>query len=61
MIARTGRLLDAKIVRSCGTPTLDQGVLDALRKYSPYPPLPSEIPGLNATLKLPVVVTADSR
>ena len=61
VIARSGELLDAKIVRSSGAAVLDQGVLDAVRKSSPYARLPPEIPGMNAMFKLPVIVTADGR
>ncbi len=61
VIARSGQLLDAKIVRSSGTVALDQGVLDAVRKSSPYARLPPEIPGMNAMFKLPVVVSSEGR
>ena len=58
-VARDGRLLDAKIVRSSGTPALDKGALDALRKSSPYARLPPEIPGMNATFKLSINVRSE--
>jgi TonB family protein len=61
VIARSGELLDSKIVHSSGASVLDQGVLDAVRKSSPYARLPPEIPGMNAIFKLPVLVSADGR
>lgn len=59
VLARSGQLLDAKIVRSSGTAVFDQGVLDAVRKSSPYERLPPEIPGMNAIFKLSLVVSAE--
>lgn len=53
-IARDGRLLDVAMVRSSGLPSLDTGVMDTIRRASPYPPLPGDISGNSHTFLLPV-------
>ncbi|HTR84081.1 MAG TPA: TonB family protein [Reyranella sp.] len=45
VIARDGRLVDVSIVKSSGSVTVDKGLIEAARAGSPYPPLPSELPG----------------
>lgn len=55
VIARDGKLLDVRVVRSSGFPALDKGVVEGLRAGSPYAPLPADIPGDRATFNLPVV------
>lgn len=53
-ISRDGRLLDVAIERSSGLPSLDNGVMDTIRRASPYPPLPADITGDRHTFQLPV-------
>ncbi len=44
-IGRDGHLLEATVLRSSGVPALDQGMIEAIKTASPYPPLPGDIPG----------------
>ena len=53
-IARDGRLLNVVLERSSGLSSLDAGVMDTIRRASPYPPLPADIPGSSHTFQLPV-------
>jgi protein TonB len=53
-IARDGRLIDVVMVRSSGLASLDAGVLETIRRASPYPPLPAAISGDRHTFQLPV-------
>jgi protein TonB len=53
-IGRDGRLIDASIIKSSGVIALDRGLLEALRAASPYPPLPSEIPGDRVSYTQPI-------
>lgn len=53
-ISRDGRLLDVAIERSSGLTSLDHGVMDTIRRASPYPPLPADITGDRHTFQLPV-------
>lgn len=53
-IARDGRLVDVVMERSSGLASLDAGVLETIRRASPYPPLPADIPGDRHTFQLPV-------
>ncbi|SKA02289.1 TonB family C-terminal domain-containing protein [Enhydrobacter aerosaccus] len=55
VIARDGRLLDARIAQSSGFPVLDNGVLAGVRAGSPYAPLPPSIKGESAAFDLPLV------
>src|SRR4030095_6274726 len=41
--ARAGRLVAVALVRPSGSPTLDRGVIDTIRKASPFAPLPAEL------------------
>ncbi len=52
VIARDGRLLDVSVVRSSGFQTLDTGLLDTIRKASPFPPLPGDVKGDKASFTL---------
>jgi protein TonB len=61
VIARDGRLLSAQVVRSSGTPAMDEGVLAGVRQGSPYTPLPSEINGPSASFRLPLVSVPEGR
>jgi protein TonB len=54
VIARDGRLVEASIAKSSGVTALDRGMLEALRAASPYPPLPSEIPGSQVVFLQPI-------
>ncbi len=53
-IARDGSLTDASVVKSSGVAALDRGMLESLRAASPYPPLPSEIPGNQVVFTQPI-------
>jgi len=44
-IGRDGGLIDARIDSSSGWPAIDSAELDAIRKASPYPPVPTDMPG----------------
>lgn len=55
VIARDGRLVEARIARSSGVPEFDNGVLAGVRAGSPYAPLPPEIKGDRASFNLPLV------
>jgi TonB family protein len=54
-IARDGRLLDVRVVRSSGFRELDEGVVNGIRRGSPYAPLPPNIQGASASFDLPLV------
>jgi protein TonB len=53
-IARDGRLIDVRIDTSSGSPALDAAELAAIRKASPFPPVPGEMPGDPVILVLPI-------
>lgn len=53
-VSRDGRLLDVVLERSSGLSSLDAGVIETLRRASPYPPVPADIPGDRYTFQLPV-------
>lgn len=53
-ISRQGQLLGVVMEKSSGLPSLDAGVLETIRRASPYPPLPADIPGDRHTFQLPV-------
>jgi protein TonB len=53
-ISRQGQLLSVVMEKSSGLPSLDAGVLETIRRASPYPPLPADIPGDRHTFQLPV-------
>jgi protein TonB len=53
-ISRQGELLGVVMEKSSGLPSLDAGVLETIRRASPYPPLPADIPGDRHTFQLPV-------
>ncbi len=44
-IARSGKLLDGWVNESSENPRFDQSLLDAIRKASPFPPLPADFEG----------------
>ena len=53
-IARDGRLIDARIDSSSGSSALDAAELAAIRKASPFPPVPGDMPGDPVILVLPM-------
>jgi TonB family protein len=53
-IARDGRLVNVVLERSSGLASLDTGVIETIRKASPYAPLPADIEGASHTFLLPV-------
>ncbi len=44
-IARSGQLLDSWVNESSGNPRFDASLLDAIKKASPFPPLPADYDG----------------
>jgi protein TonB len=42
-IGRDGRLIDVALARPSGSPALDRGVVDTIRRASPFAPLPVEL------------------
>jgi protein TonB len=53
-IARDGRLVDVALARPSGSPALDRGVMDTIRKASPFAPLPAEIAADSHTFIVPI-------
>jgi protein TonB len=53
-LARDGRVLDVALATSSGAPALDAAEIAAIRKASPFPPLPGEMPGDPVILVLPI-------
>jgi periplasmic protein TonB len=53
-IARDGRLVDVALARPSGSPTLDRGVMDTIRKASPFAPLPVELATDSHTFVVPI-------
>jgi periplasmic protein TonB len=53
-VARDGRVLDVGLAKSSGFPTLDRGVMDAIRQASPFAPLPAEVAGSQMSFIVPV-------
>lgn len=51
---RSGHVLSAKLVRSSGSPSLDEEAVAMVRRADPLPPMPSELPGSTLTLTVPV-------
>jgi protein TonB len=54
VIARDGRLIDARVDRSSGVPAIDAAEVDAVKRAAPFPPLPLHVPGEAATFLIPV-------
>ncbi len=44
-IAKSGKLLDSWVNESSGTPRFDESLMDAIKKASPFPPLPADFEG----------------
>lgn len=55
VIARNGQLLDISVAQSSGLPQIDAGVVQGVRRGSPYAPLPDAIQGPSAAFFLPLV------
>ncbi|HEY2772890.1 MAG TPA: energy transducer TonB [Candidatus Binatia bacterium] len=53
-IDRSGRVLEASIVRSTGQDLLDQAALDLVRRASPFPAIPPEYPDASFEFDAPV-------
>jgi periplasmic protein TonB len=53
-VSRDGRVLDVSLARSSGFPGLDRGVMDTIRRASPFAPLPVEIAADRYTLVVPI-------
>jgi protein TonB len=53
-LARDGRVLDVVVANSSGSPALDAIEVAAIRKGSPFPPLPAAMPGESVVLWLPM-------
>jgi protein TonB len=53
-IDRSGRVLERQIVRSTGTPALDDAALDMVRRASPFPAVPAEYAGTTFEFVAPV-------
>ena len=53
-IDRSGRLLDSRVVESSGSPLLDAEALAMLRRAQPFPAPPSELPGEQIVLPVPI-------
>lgn len=51
---RTGRVLNASISKSSGSPLLDKAAVDLLNRASPLPAPPASMPGENIVYNLPV-------
>ena len=51
---RNGHVLSVKLVRSSGSPSLDEEAVALVRRADPLPPMPAELPGSTLTLTVPV-------
>jgi periplasmic protein TonB len=54
VIGRDGSLLSYEVTRSSGHPALDAAALTALRRMSPFPPIPDSLPAQQLALSLPI-------
>jgi len=53
-IGRDGRLVDVALARPSGSPALDRGVMETVRKASPFAPLPAELADNSHTFIVPI-------
>ncbi|MBS0244186.1 MAG: energy transducer TonB, partial [Proteobacteria bacterium] len=53
-IDRHGRLLDAEVVSSSGSPALDEEALALMRRAQPFPVPPTALPDSNLSLSVPI-------
>ena len=51
---RAGRVVASHVVRSSGSPALDQEALDLVRRAQPFPPPPVQISGALLSLTVPI-------
>ncbi len=54
IVARSGQVVDVRISTSSGWPAIDSAEVETIRKASPFPPLPNDMPGETVILVLPV-------
>jgi len=57
-LARDGGVLDVSLLKSSGSATLDNAVVQTIRQASPFPPLPADLGG-EQTFVVPVNYTRD--
>lgn len=53
-ISHDGRLVDVALARPSGSPALDRGVMETVRKASPFAPLPAELAASSHTFIVPI-------
>lgn len=53
-IGRDGSLVDVVLARPSGSPALDRGVIDTIRRASPFAPLPAELAADTHTFIVPI-------
>jgi protein TonB len=58
-IARDGQLLDVALLKSSGVPSLDQAVVETIRRASPFAPLPAELASDRRTFVVPINYTRE--
>jgi protein TonB len=58
-IGRDGRLIGVALARPSGSPNLDRGVMDTIRKASPFAPLPAELAADSHTFIVPIDYTRE--
>ncbi|MGE0669086.1 MAG: energy transducer TonB [Sphingomonadales bacterium] len=51
---RQGRALDVRLYKSCGEPMLDEDAVKLVRRSSPFPSVPEEVPGDTLVKIVPV-------
>jgi protein TonB len=56
LIARSGRLVRARLVQSTGDDLLDQAGLDAIELTAPFEPLPADVPGAQVALVFTIFI-----
>ncbi|PTQ63406.1 protein TonB [Sphingomonas sp. PP-CE-3G-477] len=54
VIDRTGRLIEGRVLAACGRAALDDEAAAMLRRASPYPPAPNDLPGERFEITAPV-------
>ncbi|MES3083257.1 energy transducer TonB [Sphingomonas faeni] len=54
VIDRAGRLIEGRVLAACGRAALDDEAVAMLRRASPYPPAPSDLPGERFEITAPV-------
>lgn len=54
-INRTGKLLKYEIVASSGHELIDEAAIETLKRASPMPPMPEELPGAEYTRRIPII------